>query len=87
MPSAAEETVRPLEPNSPRPQPTGENPSTSDWSQADTVTSAKERAREGFNMRVGIRLQLGLLVLISALIGLAVVTIATWVRIIVYKSA
>lgn len=35
------------------------------------------------NLRVGIRWQLAGLVLLSSLIGLAVVTIATWVRLVV----
>jgi hypothetical protein len=75
---AAEDNSRPL-PIS-RPQPADSSPSTSDWSQADTVAPAAGGREEAFNMRVGIRMQLGLLVLWAVLIGLAVVTIATWVR-------
>jgi hypothetical protein len=84
MPPAAEDAARLSPPPSDtRPQPAKENPSTSDWSQADTVAPGQEgpRSRETFiTMRIGIRIQLGLLVLIAALLGLAVVTIATWVR-------
>lgn len=84
MPPAAEDHLRPPPAGSPRPQPTAENPSTSDWSQADTVTPSREEAKPrkspSFTMRIGIRLQLALIVLLAALLGLAVVTIATWVR-------
>ncbi len=62
-----------------RPQPTVSCPSTSDWSEADTVAPAWGGPEEAFNMRIGIRMQLGVLVLWAVLIGLAVVTIATWV--------
>lgn len=50
----------------------------SDWSSSDTVAASRERPGSPFTMRIGIRLQLGLLVLGAALIGLCVVTLATW---------
>jgi hypothetical protein len=78
LPAAAEGSLRP----SSRPQPNKDNPSTSDWSQADTVALAQEGPGEAFNMRVGIRLQLGLLVLTAVLVGVSTITLAVWVMII-----